>query len=159
TETFKILPWHYGDLWTSQTEKARVDLAGHVGMPISISIAPGQEFAAGSWPHRVLPANAEIDPNSATIVQSFRDMLRTHQGTMVPVTANGIPLHIVDANQPTVRVKAVTGNPGSDAFLQAQWDSVPMPDPDHFVTGGPGDFSAYIYQPSTGQYWEFWLLE
>jgi len=147
-----------GDLYTSPTDVALVDLSGAATQQVSLSIQPGREFAAGSWPHTPLAPNAAIDPQSAALVSAFVNMLNVSQRTVVYVLF-GMPVYVVPADQPTVRIKAASGDSAKDAWLQAQWNAVPMPDPNNFIRKQPDDWEAIIYQPSTGLYWEFWLLD
>src|SRR5215471_9235804 len=74
-----------GDLYTSPTDVALVDLSGAATQQVSLSIQPGREFAAGSWPHTPLAPNAAIDPQSAALVSAFVNMLNVSQRTVVYV--------------------------------------------------------------------------
>ena len=126
----------------------------------TLSIRPGLEYAAGSWPHAPLPANAPLDPNSAALVKLWSDALPTHQSAVYAL--GKLPLYIANNSTPTVRVKVEpTGFPEKEAWLQTQWLAVPMPNPDTFTpeAGPPGtDHSGIIYNIDTGDYWEFWLM-
>ena len=66
-------------------------------------------------------------------------------------------------DQATVRVRAWhSWEPdGSWSALQTRWEAVPLPDDfAPAATGGSGtDQDAILYQPSTGRYWEFWMME
>src|SRR5262245_2681864 len=70
--------------------------------PTTLSIRPGIEFAAGTWPHTKLAADAPLDPNSAAIVKIFTDALPTHQAAVY--TMGLLPLYIVNNGTPTSAV-------------------------------------------------------
>jgi hypothetical protein len=73
----------------------------------SLSVKPGREFAADSYVHRPLAANAEIDPRSDLWVKDLLRQIKTYYGAAtVNIDKFSPPLYVVGPNQPTVRVKA-----------------------------------------------------
>lgn len=126
----------------------------------SLTIRPGREFADDSYVHRALEADAEIDPKSDLWVADLQRQIKKYYGTAsVNFEAYSPPIYIAGPEQPTVRVKAQRSSDSSWRFapLQAQWNDVPLPD--DFAPASGTDREAIVYQPSTGLYWEFWLLE
>lgn len=127
--------------------------------PPSVVIAPGREFAADSYVHQPLPLQAPLDQHSAEYVAEFQRQWHTYYGTVnVNIYEYTPPVFIVGPDQPTVRVKWVDWEHLGATFppLQAQWMAVPVPED---FRASPGtDQEAVVYQPSTGHYWEFWLL-
>jgi hypothetical protein len=126
----------------------------------SLSIAPDREFAASSYVHEPLPADAPRDSRSNVWVAELLRQIKANYGVVsVNIDRYTPPLFVVPANQPTVRVKAERASDRSWSFapLQKQWDSVPLPD--DFEASAGDDKEAIVYQPSTGQYFEFWGAE
>jgi len=126
----------------------------------SLSVKPGREFAADSYVHRPLAANAEIDPRSDLWIKDLLRQIKTHYGAAtVNIDKFSPPLYVVGSNQPTVRVKAARPEDPKWSFapLQQRWDAVPLPD--GFAPAPGTDGEAIVYQPSTGMYWEFWRLQ
>jgi len=124
----------------------------------TFSIAPGQEFAANSYVHQKLPADAPIDRHSASYVMELDRQVRTYSRGMVCVLAGEAPVYIVGPNQPTCKVVATSGDERAP-ILQARMMAVPIPDPNNFVVQEGDDHAATIYQPSTKTLWEFWIMQ
>ncbi len=126
----------------------------------SIIIKPDRQFARDSYVHRPLSPDAEIDEKSDLWVADLLSQIKTHYGKpTVNFDQYSPPVYIVGADQPTVAVKAHRPHEPDWSFapLQEAWDAVPLPD--NFAPARGTDREAIIYQPSTGRYWEFWLLE
>lgn len=126
----------------------------------SLSVKPAREFAADSYVHRPLSANAEIDPRSDLWVRDLLRQIKTYYGAAtVNIDKFSPPLYVVGPNHPTVRVKAARPEDPKWSFapLQEKWDAVPLPD--GFAAAQGTDGEAIVYQPSSGMYWEFWRLQ
>jgi hypothetical protein len=126
----------------------------------SLIIAPDREFAASSYVHQRLSAYAPRDSHSDAWVGELRRQITTHYGVAsVNIDRYSPPLYVVAASQPTVRVRAERADDPAWRFepLQQQWERVPLPD--RFQPSAGTDKEAIVYQPSTGQYWEFWGME
>jgi hypothetical protein len=128
--------------------------------PPSLVLTPGREFAGDSYVHKPLAADAPLDGHSAEYVAEMRRQIRTFYGT-VNVNFNNFspPVYQVGPDQPTVRVKVFDKKKPDWTFnpLQEMWLSVPLPD--GFKVSPGTDMEAVVYQPSTGRYWEFWLMQ
>ena len=126
----------------------------------TFTMSPGKEFAKNSFVHTPLPADAPIDEKSEIWVNELQRQIKAYYGAAtVSFDSYSPPIFIVPADQPTVRVLAERPHDPEWRFppLQALWDEVPVPDDMKPADGT--DKEAIIYQPSTGSYWEFWLLE
>jgi hypothetical protein len=126
----------------------------------SLTIAPGNEFTADSYVHQRLRDDAPIDERSDIWVKDLQDQIKTHYGKpTVNFDQYSPPIYIVPENQPTVRVLAQRAFDKAWSFppLQALWNDVPLPE--NLAPARGTDRDAIIYQPSTGRYWEFWILE
>lgn len=126
----------------------------------SLIMAPGREFAASSYVHSQLSPDAPRDSHSDVWVAELQRQIRTNYGLVsVNIDEYSPPLYMVSSDQPTVRVKAERASDPQWRFapLQRQWESVPLPDT--FRPSAGSDEEAIVYQPSTGQYWEFWGME
>lgn len=126
----------------------------------SLSVKPGREFAADSYVHQPLAANAAIDPKSDLWVKDLLRQIKKYYGAAtVNVDKFSPPLYVVGPSQPTVRVKAARPEDPKWSFapLQERWEAVPLPD--GFASAPGTDGEAIVYQPSTGMYWEFWRLQ
>src|SRR5215831_18510020 len=121
----------------------------------SIVIRPGVECAANAWVHQRLADDAPLDPTSAELVSELVTALNASQTTVYCFA--DMPIYIVGPDTPTVRV-VVAGDPDPAIdLLQQQFNAVPMPNPNTFVTMDGTDHEAVIYQPATHKYWEGWL--
>jgi hypothetical protein len=126
----------------------------------SLIIVADREFAAFSYVHDQLSPDAPRDPRSDVWVAELQRQIRTHYGVAsVNIDQYSPPLFVVPSNQPTVRVRAERASDPAWAFapLQQQWAEVPLPN--GFQPSAGTDKEAILYQPSTGQYWEFWGME
>ncbi|WP_426413195.1 hypothetical protein [Bradyrhizobium ganzhouense] len=127
----------------------------------SLAIAPGREFSAESYVHKPLADDAPLDPQSRSYVANLqRQIKKYYDHPDVNIDGGTPPVYIVPIDQPTVRVKYVAWDRPGEAVqpLQAQWETVPLPD--DFQPPAPGgDAEAVVYQPSTGKMWEFWRIQ
>lgn len=126
----------------------------------SLIMAPDREFAASSYVHSQLSPDAPRDSHSDAWVAELQRQIRTNYGLVsVNIDEYSPPLYVVPGDQPTVGVKAERASDPHWSFapLQRQWESVPLPDT--FRPSAGSDEEAIVYQPSTGQYWEFWGME
>jgi hypothetical protein len=127
--------------------------------PSSLTMVPGREFAATSYVHSPLAADAPLDPDSAGYVQDVQRQISAYYGhANVNWNQYTPPVWIVDRNQATVRVRAWDRDNPSWSFppLQDKWLDVPLPA--GFRPSAGTDQEAIVYQPSTGRYWEFWRM-
>jgi hypothetical protein len=126
----------------------------------SLIMMPDREFAASSYVHKRLSADALRDSHSDAWVAELQRQLKTHYGVAsVNIDQYSPPLYVVPSNQPTVRVRAERADNPTWTFqpIQQQWERVPLPD--GFQPSAGSDKEAIVYQPSTGHYWEFWGME
>jgi len=128
---------------------------------VSLTVAPGREFAADSYVHKPLAPDALIDSRSANWLATLARLVKTQYGA-VNIHQYTPPVYIAGPNQPTVRVKNLLlpqqFEPPRETYepLQAQWLAVPLPD--NFKPSAGNDKEAIVYQPTTGRYWEFWVM-
>ena len=126
----------------------------------SIVITPGREFAATSYVHKPLSADAPLDPKSRLLVAELLAQVKQYYGTIAVGSGDySPPIFIVGPDQPTVRVLAKRGWDPSWSLpaLQQKWLAAPLPS--GFEPAHGSDKEAVVYQPSTGRYWEFWAME
>ena len=129
--------------------------ASATALATSIVIRPGVECAANAWVHQRLADDAPLDPTSAALVSKLVTALNASQTTVYCFA--DMPIYIVGPDTPTVRV-VVAGDPEpATDLLQQQFNAVPMPNPNTFVTMDGTDHEAVIYQPATHKCWEGWL--
>ena len=125
----------------------------------SLIIQPGREFSADSYVHKPLINDAPLDPQSRSYAANLQRQIKKYYGHPDVSIDGGTPaIYIVPIDQPTVRVKYVAWDrPGETVRpLQAQWETVPLPE-DFLPTTGD-ESEAVVYQPSTGKMWEFWRV-
>jgi len=106
-----------------------------------------------------LTNDAPLDAQSRSYVANLQRQIKKYFGHPDVNIDGGTPaIYIVPMDQPTVRVKYVAWDrPGETVRpLQAQWETVPLPDDLQPSTGDDGE--AVVYQPSTGKMWEFWRV-
>jgi hypothetical protein len=124
--------------------------------PTPIPATPGPLFSATSVWNAPLPADAQIDPESAALVQKFRDQVKIDQDAMtgpwIATTQASTPLYVVPASQPNVSVQLHTGWWGDT--LQEVLQEVPVPDNAKPAKGS--DAHLTVWQPSTDRLWELW---
>jgi hypothetical protein len=103
---------------------------------------PGIDFKTTAWHTQPLADDAPIDPNSAILVQTLVMALHASQTTVY--SFSDMPVYIVPANQPTVRVvTACDPGPPCD-LLQQQFNAVPMPYPYDFLIVATGARHSYF---------------
>lgn len=130
------------------------------GDPPSLVITPGKEFTADSYVHKPLAPDAPLDEHSAEYVADFQRQIKAYYGTVnVNVHKFAPAIYTIGPDAPTVRVKVFDKQKPDWTFkpLQDQWLDVPLPE--NFKAAEGTDMEAVIYQPSTGRYWEFWLMQ
>src|SRR4051794_33880390 len=123
--------------------------------------APGNADAAtffsptSMW-NQPLPADAQLDPDSAYYVRDLARQaapkIQGGYGASIATTQYGVPIYTVGPDQPRVNVKLDGG--ATSPLLSAAFQSVPVPN-DALPAGGT-DLNMAIYQPSTDTMWEFW---
>lgn len=84
---------------------------------------------------------------------SLNDQISSSGGVGVNNTGYGIPIFYASASQPLVPISP-SSSPGCGDFLGSTGSAVPIPSNAVPATGT--DSSMIIYQPSTGDDWEFW---
>lgn len=113
-------------------------------------------FAKTSFWNMPLPANAPIDPNSASYITQM--VAQVAAGHAYINTDNFThPLYYVPASQPLVTM-TLDRAPGTDDQLATAL-AAGIPIPTEARTTGPftnGDNHLAIYQPSSDTYWETW---
>jgi hypothetical protein len=109
-------------------------------------------FSPTSFWNARLASNAPLDPNSATYVNDLNSQIKQY-GAWMNTTWYSVPVYVVPANQPTVKVTLETWGPD----LQAAWNAVPIP-PGAVAAKGT-DESMSVWQPSTDKMWDFWLAQ
>ena len=125
----------------------------------SLMMVPGREFAASSYVHAPL-GERDVSPRSAIWVEQIERQIRDSYGVArVNIDEYAPPIHIVGADEPTVRIKAERTEDPSWSFepFQDLIDEVPIPG--DFAPSAGADGEAIIYQPSSGRYWELWRAE
>src|SRR5262245_34272160 len=83
---------------------------------------PGIDFKTTAWHTQPLADDAPIDPNSAILVQTLVMALHASQTTVY--SFSDMPVYIVPANQPTVRVVTACDPGPPCALLQHQFNAV-----------------------------------
>jgi hypothetical protein len=121
---------------------------------------PFRFFSPTSFWNEPVPADAQLDPNSAAITNAFDAKIvhgqETDSGplTVIETTSYSVPLYTVPADQPTVPV-AVHNSMSLPALARA-WSKVPLPANAKPAEGTDG--FLVVWQPSTNKLWEFWRL-
>jgi Bacterial Ig-like domain (group 3) len=127
--------------------------------PPAGSTAPFRFFSPTSFWNQKVPADAELDPNSAALIDAFNEGItagkQIQKGPAINTTAWSVPIYTVPANQPTVEVKLERAS--RSLALQSAWEEVPLPANAQPAAGT--DKHLVIWQPSTDKLWEFWRLE
>jgi hypothetical protein len=113
-------------------------------------------FAPTSVWNRPLADDEKLDPASASVTKTFRDIvaanLKARTGPWIQTTDSSTPLYEVPADQPTTRVQLDAGSWATT--LQAALARVPIPAGAR-PADGP-DRHMTIWQPSTDRLWELW---
>jgi hypothetical protein len=111
-------------------------------------------FSSTSVWNRPLADEEPLDPASASVTKTFRDIvaanLKARTGPWIQTTDSSTPLYVVPADQPTTRVKLDAG--AWATTLQAALEEVPIP-PTARPAAGP-DAHMTIWQPSSDRLWE-----
>jgi hypothetical protein len=117
---------------------------------------PFRFFSPTSVWNRELPADAPIDPRSASIMGAFdaevEREIAAKTGPWIDTTAYSVPIYRVPAGQPTVRVALSAASRG----LAAAFRAVPLPPKARPAKGSDGHL--VVWQPATDRLWEFWRL-
>jgi hypothetical protein len=93
--------------------------------------------------------NWPVDPGSTAIVADIVNQYRSAYGA-VAVNTNR-PVYWVPANQALVPIAVA---PGCNDFTPSTGTEIPIPS--YAVAGSSSDEILTVYQPSTGNAWEFW---
>jgi hypothetical protein len=121
--------------------------------------APFRFFASSSFWNEPVPADAPLDPTSSEVVAAFSAQIAGEQRPghwpWINTTSSSVPVYVVGADQPTVRVKLATT--ATAPALQAAWKAVPLPPTAQPAAGG--EKVLVVWQPSTDRLWEFWRME
>src|SRR5579863_2326326 len=126
----------------------------------TLTLSPGVEFTASSYVYRKLASNTAIDPKSNIWVGNVLAQISEYYGSAtVNIDSYSPPIYIAAADAPTVKVLAARSYDPSWSMpaLQDLWLNVPLPA--GFAPSAGTDEEAIVYQPSTGRYWEFWMME
>jgi hypothetical protein len=115
-------------------------------------------FSPASFWNTPVPADAPLDPSSASIMKGFRDMvaaeLEEGVGPAINTTEYSVPIYKVPGDQPTVPVELTS--PYTASALRSAWSAVPLPA--SAQPAGGNDRHLVVWQPSTDRLWEFWEL-
>lgn len=114
-------------------------------------------FSAGSFWYRPIPADVPLHANSANFVEEFLRQKSAYYGTVtIHMDSYSSPVYLADASAPTTKVSFWDcQNKGwVDQALEAQWTAVPIPSYAQPADGTDNEMT--VYQPSTGNLWEFW---
>lgn len=115
-------------------------------------------FSPLSFWNAALSPVAALDPESSQIVGAFNAAMAAEveagRGPTINTSNWSIPLYVVPADEPTVRV--IHGSEYQATALQAAWEKVPLPADAHPASGT--DEHLVVWQPSTDRLWEFWRL-
>jgi hypothetical protein len=131
--------------------------------PPEESVAAGQSrpfrfFSATSFWNEEVPAEGPLDPSSATVMGAFSQEIAAETqaglGPAINTTKWSVPVYVVPASQPTVRVRLVSAS--AQLALQSAWNAVPLPPNAQPAAGTDGHLA--VWQPSTERLWEFWRL-
>lgn len=77
-------------------------------------------------------------------------------GPAINTTKWSVPIYVVPADQPTVRVKLESAGSWPNTTLQTAWGAVPLPSNAKPAEGTDGHLA--VWQPSTDRLWEFWRM-
>jgi hypothetical protein len=133
-----------------------------VKKPKAHAVGPFRFFSPTSFWNEPLPADAPVDPSSATVVGALVAEVaqdeEVQKGPAINTTSFSVPIYTVGADQPVVEVtlEPVEGVLKSPA-LQSAWDAVPLPMDAEPAVGG--DAHLVVWQPSSDRLWEFWHLQ
>jgi hypothetical protein len=113
-------------------------------------------FAPASIWNRPLPEASEVVANSAAYVGSLVHQVEEF-GPWINTNEYSAPVYRVEADQPRVpvRLEPAEGG-GATPTLRAALSSVPLPADAEPAAGT--DHHLVVWQPSTDEMWEFWVL-
>jgi hypothetical protein len=115
-------------------------------------------FSPHSFWNEPVPADAVVDPSSATLVTALATEaageVQAGDGPFITTSPYGVPVYRVPADQPTVPV-ALAGHSGERA-LRAAWSAVPLPATARPAAGSDGHL--VVWQPHSDRLWEFFQL-
>ena len=114
--------------------------------------AQERPFASWSFWNARVPNDAPRDSMSALLVADLQRQVRAYGGAWMNTDRYAMPVYEVGADQPTVPVRPVSGNPD----LAEQFAAVPLPEAARGAFGT--DRSAIVWQRATNTLWEFWRL-
>jgi hypothetical protein len=152
---FAVLVWQALDRSGGTGEKAEREPAATApaATPPVEKVGP-RLFAATSVWNRPLADDEQIDPATASVTKTFRDIvaanLKARTGPWIQTTDSSTPLYTVPADEPTTRVKLDAG--AWATTLQAALERVPIPGTAR-PAAGP-DAHMTIWQPSSDRLWE-----
>lgn len=120
-------------------------------------VVPGGLFAPGSVWNRPLAAGTKRSPRSDGYVAELVRQVEAF-GPWINTDEYSTPVYRVESGQPRVPVTLrPIGGGGATAALRAALASVPLPADAHPARGT--DHHLVVWQPSTGEMWEFWVLQ
>ena len=124
--------------------------------PMTVEAAVPRLFATTSIWNRPLPDDEPLDPASATVTRTFREIvsanLGARTGPWIQTSESSTPLYRVSADQPASRVQLDAGSWATT--LQAALEAVPIPSDARPAAGTDGHLT--IWQPSTDRLWELY---
>jgi hypothetical protein len=152
---FGVLAWQALDRTGRTDEEVKRHLAAVPSAPVrGADAARPRLFSPTSVWNRSLPNDEPLDPASARVTKTFRDIvaanLKAQTGPWIQTTDSSTPIYVVPADQPTTRVKLDAG--AWATTLQAALERVPIP-PTARPAAGP-DAHMTIWQPSSDRLWE-----
>lgn len=112
---------------------------------------PGNPFSPDSFWNKPLAPNAPLAPNSDGYVANLVHQV-TDFNPWFDSTSYSVPVYVVPADEPRQHVTLDDWGPD----LQRDFDAVPIP-PDAKAAAGTDEHMT-VWQPSTNQMWEFWLM-
>jgi hypothetical protein len=112
---------------------------------------PGNPFSPTSFWNKPLGLAAPLSAESHAYVKELIRQVQSY-GPWFNTTSYSVPVYVVANDEPTQRVTLDTWGPD----LQAALDAVPIPPDAHAAAGT--DESMTVWQPSTNQLWDFWLM-
>jgi hypothetical protein len=123
--------------------------------PTTTSPPPPVTIGGGLFPDslfdQTLRATSALAPDSAQLVASLNSQIGSNGGVGVNNTDYGIPIFDASGSQSLV---PISPSSGCGDFRSSTGSDVPIPSNAVPATGT--DSSLVVYQPSTGDDWEFW---
>jgi hypothetical protein len=134
-------------------------LTQRVEPPPVVPGGPFRFFSPSSFWNEEVPSDAELDPNSSSIVEAFNEQISSEQetksGPSIATTDYSVPIYTVPADQPMVPVKLLGHS--THTALRSAFEAVPLP-PNAQPAAGT-DKHLVVWQLSTNRLWEFWRIE